>query len=402
MWKERGNFFGLSISLSVTLFLVQISGTAQQSRPLRQTSPAPKAEAGETYPGENYDRLVAAEFVPVIYQGLGEAPRFDYMTRFDFDGDWRGDNNWENAANKQYKLAAYLYYSVIETETHFFIHCAVFHPRDYKGGAGRGEILGEAIRKGIEEAIKRVGKDPTGRAEEVVLAHENDLEGCLIVARKGGTDVKKARVHYVETLAHNQFLKYRTADVPVRVREIIEMEGAHPLLFVEPRGHGISAYRGDSRQLKECSSGVQVYTLGHEAEDPETEKRERVAYGLLPIYSTLWQKAQAGSNETYGEAYDYKTISVPALLSQSPNEYQRLLGQLGSSFRGTVGGENMARPPWGWFDGNEKERPLGEWFFDPAATIKRHFGLGDDFSTVYLHNPFINIFRPKSTQSGGR
>ena len=35
----------------------------------------------------------------------------------------------------------------------------------------------------------------------------------------------------------------------------------------------------------------------------------------------------------------------------------------------------------------------GEWFFDPAGTVKRHFRLGDAFSTTYLHQPFVGIFR---------
>jgi hypothetical protein len=392
-------FFALGLSLIVALLLISFSGHAQQSRHLRQTSSPPKTEAGETYPGEHRDRQVAARFAPIFHQGLGEAPRFDYITRFDFDGDWRGDNNWQNAADKQYKLTAYIYYSVIETQTHFFIHYAAFHPRDYKGGAGRGEILGEALRRGIEEAIKHVGKDPTGRADEIVLAHENDLEGSLVVVRKSGADLRAARLEYVETLAHNRFLKYRTTDATSRVGEKIETEGSSPLLFVEPRGHGIEAYRGDARQLKDCKSGVLIYAIGKGAEDPDARNQERVGYDLLPVYSTIWHKAQeAAANDTYGEAYDYQTITVLALLSKIPTDHSRALGQIGSSFRGKVGGENMARPPWGWFDGAEKERPRGEWFFDPAGTIKRHYNLGENFSTVYTHNPYINIFRPATSQ----
>lgn len=53
----------------------------------------------------------------------------------------------------------------------------------------------------------------------------------------------------------------------------------------------------------------------------------------------------------------------------------------------------MARAPWGWFDGKERGRPLGEWFFDPAATVKRHFRLGSTFSTVYTHAPGLGITR---------
>src|SRR5262245_24661259 len=69
---------------------------------------------------------IAARFAPVFYQALGDKPRSDYVTNFDFDGDWTGDNNWNNAANQKFPLKAFIYYSVAETSTHFFIYYAVF------------------------------------------------------------------------------------------------------------------------------------------------------------------------------------------------------------------------------------------------------------------------------------
>ena len=87
-----------------------------------------------SYPGTDVDYQIAARFAPVFHQALGSSPRFDYITRFDFDGDWRGDNNWANAADTQYPLTATVYFNVSESPTHYFIHYAAFHPRDYKGG----------------------------------------------------------------------------------------------------------------------------------------------------------------------------------------------------------------------------------------------------------------------------
>jgi hypothetical protein len=108
------------------------------------------------------NRDVAMRFAPLFYQALGDKPRSDYLTNFDFDGDWRGDNNWVNSDDSKYSLKAFIYYSVAETTTHYFIHYAVFHPRDYKGGERRGTILSELIREGM----KRGGKyDPTGMGD---------------------------------------------------------------------------------------------------------------------------------------------------------------------------------------------------------------------------------------------
>ena len=59
------------------------------------------ADPATTYSGAAVDYQIAARFAPVFHQALGATPRFDYITRFNFDGDWRGDNNWENASNVQ-------------------------------------------------------------------------------------------------------------------------------------------------------------------------------------------------------------------------------------------------------------------------------------------------------------
>src|SRR6185295_17837760 len=120
------------------------------------------------------DREVAARFAPIFYQALGDKPRSDYITNFDFDGDWRGDNNWEHTDDKSFPLLAYIYYAVSETQTHFFIHYAVFHPRDYKGGERKGLILSEIIREGTKRGAEH---DPTGLMAEAGVAHENDMEG---------------------------------------------------------------------------------------------------------------------------------------------------------------------------------------------------------------------------------
>ncbi|HSW51268.1 MAG TPA: M48 family metallopeptidase, partial [Bryobacteraceae bacterium] len=210
------------------------------------------------------DRDIAARFAPVFHQALGPAPRFDYITNFDFDGDWKGDNNWNNADGRRYPLKAFVYYAVFETRTHFFVHYAAFHPRDYKGGEKRGALLSEAMRAGVGLGGQY---DPTGRSNEAVMAHENDLEGALIVAEKSGEDYNQARLVLVETLAHNNYLKYVPPGSPLSGDPIM-VEGVRPRVFVEPKGHGIESWRDDAAQHKAAEGGFLVYIFGAAAEDP--------------------------------------------------------------------------------------------------------------------------------------
>lgn len=357
-------------------------------------SAATRAKSGTQRANAARDREIAAHFAPVFYQGLGDKKRHDYITNFDFDNDWRGDNNWNNSADERFPLRAFVYYAVSETPTHILVHYAVFHPRDYKGGAGaRGTILSEIIREGV----RRGGRyDPTGLSSEAVLAHENDMEGCLVVAAKAGADFKGSRVMFVETLAHDRFLKYTTepahADGSRRAFDFVRLEAGHAELYVEPKGHGIVAYVGGERQSP--ANGTLVYKFTGRADDPDKSPLNATGYDLLPLYTTIWPRARGGVNQTFGAAYKYGARAFGVAQTQSRAVKRSVnLGTLGSAFRGSMGAPNIARPPWGWFDRNEREQAHGEWFFDPAATIKRHFKLGGDFSVAYTHAPFLSIFR---------
>jgi hypothetical protein len=332
------------------------------------------------------DREVASQFAPVFYQGLGDNPRADFITNFDFDGDWRGDNNWANVENRRFPLRAYVYYAVGETPTHFFVHYALFHPRDYKGGNKGGALLSEAIKEGV----RRGGRyDPTGLSSEAVLAHENDMEGCLVVAAKSGDDAKGARVVYVETLGHDRFQKYAAEGAGASDFKRFESDGQRPLIYVEPKGHGVSAYDEETRERR-----LLVYRYAGRAGDAESAgERGEVGYELLPLYTTLWPRARRGANETFGVAQNFGALNASAYAGGKASTRRVTLGKLGSAFRGKVGAPNAAHPPWGWFDRTERDAPAGSWFFDPAATIKRDFKAGEEFSLAYTHAPFLGVFR---------
>jgi hypothetical protein len=347
------------------------------------------AGAKGSYSGAAEDREIAARFAPIFYQAVGPQRRHDYITNFDFDGDWRGDNNWADVEKRRFPLRAYIYYGVSETTTHFFIHYAVFHPRDYKGGS-RGTLLSELLSEGAKRGGARL--DPTGMAEDAAFAHENDMEGCLVVVAKNGADPARASVSYVETLAHNRFLKYVPDGSSVTGYEPVALEDQRPLLYIEPKGHGIKSY--ETNKKASDRRDILVYKFTGKAGDPDNQSEQTIGYELLPIFETLWPRARSGVNETYGASYDYTSMSVSVAQKTGPAVSRQInLGVLGAAFSGRVGAKNMARPPWGWFDRNERDELTGGWFFDPAQTIKRHFNPPEGFSVAYTHAPFLGLFR---------
>ena len=406
--ERSANISDLVAGMPGTANLPSNSGEFQEVKKLLAALPRPEVEAAKLAaaiaaaaqpPSDaapevrsrnaELDYRIASRFAPILHQALGPSPRFDYITNFDFDDDWRGDNNWNNAENPKFPLKGYVYYSVFETRTHYFIHYAAFHPRDYKGGEKRGAALSQAIRLGVGLGGQY---DPTGRASEAVLAHENDLEGALVVAEKNGPDPENARLTLVETLAHNAYRKYVPpgSSLPGAA---VSVDGVRPHLFIESKGHGIEAWHDDAAQRKFAEKGLLVYSFAGKAEDPDEVRRDTVGYDLISTFDTLWQIGRSGKNDAYGAEHDYGVATVRFLTGTDEAERHIRVGVRGSALNGVVGAANMSRPPWGWFDGQERDRPLGEWFLRPAETAKRRWNLPQSFSTTYTYHPFFGHFR---------
>ncbi|GAB4527776.1 MAG: hypothetical protein Kow0063_03340 [Anaerolineae bacterium] len=280
---------------------------------------------------------MAFHYAPVIHHGV--ATEQDFITAVDFDGDWVGNNNWQNQPEGD--LSAHVYYSVIETETHWFLFYSLFHPRDYTG-------------------------DP---CEESAGCHENDMESIQVVVRKDGTPY--GHLLAVETLAHDHIYLY-PADPSVgrnglRLQREATLEDSHPVVYVETYGHGIF---GKKIIL---SPYVVTYRPGERAEVPEGLKDEDVAYRLVPIYDSLWQhRTEVGPGQAFDQPFDYQGHSLPA------------------AFDGDDYGEDRANTPWGYDQETGEALSRGDWFLDPARALLHHAHVEGEISTTYLYNPFLS------------
>jgi len=268
---------------------------------------------------------LARIFAPVIHQDTANDQ--DYITAFDFDGDWNGGNNWEN--QDDFPLRAVVYWAGLETATHVYLTYAWFHPRDHAKHQRWGSLIG---RSG---------------------AHENDLEGAWLVLRK-----REGRVWPVllETIFHSHFRKY-VLDPTLTPRTGIEFEetrvrfeGLHPVVEVESHGHGVTAWDGDDFP---GGDGV-IYRVGDVAEEPEHDDDRDVSYRLVPIEESLWtRRFSLGEEGTFAKADDFGEM------------------RYGYAFRGYDYGKHKAHAPWGWTDAST-DLPRGTHFFDPARWLLAH------------------------------
>lgn len=311
---------------------------------------------------------LARYYSPVIFQQTNDHHR-DLITRFDFDGNWRGSDNAENVS--RFPLPAHVYYSVVQSRDHYFIGYYFYHPADY---------------------VKLTG--PACGFFNRLDAHENDLEGVQLVVAKGPS--RYGTLLFMETLAHDVFYQLEASDrvrdkreVPGVLEDIdghVELDGdgtgQHPVLYVECLGHGVWGYGLNGKEVKPEDSYV-LYRSGEKAEVPESSNDRDVRYELIDVFHPqegLWaHRAEFGPEGAYAE---------PGSFWDGLDYRQRL----GSVFH-TDEKVAHARPPWGW---KAKGSRRGDWFLAPAYALSRHLsvtGLEGEAST-YAANPYL--------PSGGR
>jgi len=319
---------------------------------------------------------IAARYAPHFYQVVDRRqPRLDYLARFDFDGNWRADDNWANAGNPEIPLPAYVYFSVAETPTHFFIHYICFHPRDWKGNR-----LTNATLQTFKFVARPLVFPRWLGLDFLSLAHENDLEGVLVVVARDSAAGFEGRTVLAETFSHHRFKAYRVQGQEEAFQtggRLVQTVEERPMLFIESQGHGLR----ESLQPKKHQAVVHYRYTGT-AEEPGEDFSLPVGYELLPLYETLWQHALASdrSERTFSKFRLYDQFELADFFaSQEP--------RIGTALRGRKRGRNRAAAPWAWKNNGMR----GQWFFDPARNVaERHHPQGP-FEKEYLFNRFLAV-----------
>ncbi len=318
------------------------------------------AEPASTDP---YRRL-AGHWSPMLAQETWFHPRADYPARFDYDGDWHGDNNWDSLPKGSSQ--AYVYYAAMETRSHWFLVYNIFHPRDYSDRCLAGSC------------------------------HENDNEGLILTVLKDGSEF--GRLQTMETLAHNNLYSYvaddRIRNGAHRIDGRVEIhEGSHPVAFIESGGHGVygsrSTYSRYSLAEDSFSHGTGVtFVFKGAAERPKHAGDRRVSYELLSIRDHWWVRAHPDSgwsSRTFDEFFVYRPVGG------RPGVPFRMIA---GAFLGRKEAPNKARPFWGWFDTLTRKRRIladGQWGLDPAYAVSRNLRFPEPFSLEYVFNPYLGI-----------
>ncbi|MBD2439772.1 hypothetical protein [Nostoc sp. FACHB-110] len=309
------------------------------------------------------DLDLAAYHAPIHYQDTDSTKYSgDYITQFNYDGDWRGTNNWDNLLS--YQLNAHAYYSVAETCTHRFITYSFFHPQDWTDIPFDQE-------------------------------HENDLEGLLAIVRKDSTTFGK--LEGIVTVFHTNFYSYTPAGSPLisgaeNIDGMLTMSSynnsLHPLTTQEAKGHGLRAWPAGNFYGSNNQDGIIYYPSKTNAQVPASGNTRNVQYLLIDVFATsgMWQRqldeASSSTGITFAKWGTFRGDSSSSCGAGTP-----------------TCANDSANAPWGWDDSDDGSVYKGEMALDPAHLVDVYFnGLGN-FDSTYIRNRYIQDLKDRGYNS---
>jgi hypothetical protein len=347
-------------------------------------TPQPCNPDSETYNEPAFYRQLAYRWAPLIMQDTASKWNADFIGRFDFDGNFRGNDNWQNLPSAG--IAPYIYYDVVETSTHWFIHYHTFHPRDW-------------------DDLFFGGCAPFGDC------HENDSENLFMMIQKDGSTYGRFRL--METEAHTSFYQYALANDGVSngtgpdaddldndaergfslfTDSSVGISDPRPAIYIEAKGHGICDWwdnngpycvHPDDQVGTSGNDGVMYYPsqTATPVVPPNPSGGQwynfKYPYQLISVWDDMWVlRSCLGDGKTFDQPFTYPGVS----------------GNFSPSIGGAMDGDDYsadAATAW-WAQAHGNLSP-GDWTMDTARTVLRQLTFSEPVSTTYIYNPYFGI-----------
>ncbi len=362
------------------------SATSTASATATAATPQPCNPDSESYSEPAFYRSLAYRWAPLIFQDTASKWNADYIGKINYDNDWRSNNNWNNLPDAG--IAPYLYYDVLETSTHWFIHYHTFHPRDWDN-----VFFGTC------------GPDPD--------CHENDTEDLMVMVQKDGTTYGRFRV--LETEAHGNFYEYAVANDgvgngvgadaddldndPERGFSLftdtsVGVNDPRPAIYIEAKGHGICDWwdnngpvcaHADDKVGTSGNDGVMYYPSETATPSPPPDPSGgqwynfKSPYNLISLWDDVWVlRSCLGNNMTFDAPFIYPGVAG------NGSAY------IGGAMDGDDYADDAGTAWWAQSDG-DNNLAAGDWTIDPARTVLRQLTFSEAVDVSYQFNPFLGI-----------
>lgn len=241
-------------------------------------------------------RNIVTQWAPVIYQvdrSDGLTAQQNIFTLVNFDRDWRLNNNWYNL--RFYSLERVMYYSLMESDTYYFIGYYQYYPR-------------------------HIGSDE----------HEHDMTGVLLAVKK--TSDGGGRLDMLVTYSNHKWQKWE--------REQVLLEDGNPVLTISAATHEIAA-RGKSNRVL-LTDGIHIITTNEnliKAGDNKVLQRSHAGYRLVPL-TQLWEHCQeigqglVFARWGYFDSYNAVKATAPWVWNYHQNNWLTKPGELIQCLKG--------------------------------------------------------------------
>ncbi len=320
---------------------------------------------------------LARRYAPWILNEVAtDGGRQDLPTRADFDGNLRGDDNWENLA--RFELPPVVYYAVVESTTHWFITWHLFHPRDWS-----------RIDLGLN------------------MTHENDGENLQVVVAKanGRVVLLFTQAHYRGGVYANRDSGFAAGSEEIRgPLDLVDdagrpaTDGTHAVVFVERCGHGIYGLTDRRDEVELGADGAVRFSgrgfvlrpaaAGEEMTEPRLDSLDvwvdatAMPYALASSIATFWPGLDRGCLVGEGGLFDGALrLVTPEVTIDVPRYYEA------DRFSGPLGSDRGISPFAVDFGFGEGE--VGALFFDPARRYARCLTVPRSWSINYVAYPFV-------------
>jgi hypothetical protein len=327
--------------------------------------------------GAEYHEALAATYAPVIYQQI-ERSGIDTFTSFEFDGDDDLTNNLDSA-QRPAPNPGYMYFDVVETDTHFFITYVLY----YAGMEQNPTATAEHDLWGVQVIVEKVPADPLGKLWAVTTLQRSDYKAWAMEESwyDGGTVARGEDI--VARLDATELEGGRR--VPLFVES-----GAHDACMVgRPSGRCRPVTSGDGAPFEEETRGV-VYRPGGVAQRVGDAADDALTYALLPWTEAVWMRRDltAGDGAPFGGTNEY----LPPALDDSGERFRPGVGRF---FPATLAyahdGDSFGELPYTWARDEAFPPDSGLYFVDPAWLAAEKWELPEGASTDYCFNPALGI-----------
>jgi hypothetical protein len=355
---------------------------------------------------------LARAYAPVIYQEVrpgttrNRTNRIDYFTSIDFDGDLVASNNLVNGADRGTSVSAHVYFSVLESDTHYFIEYVLYYPLGVNSPEDEFADSVEHDFAFMTVVVQKLTDDPLGRFVFAEGYGSGQVWGFRLDAYPSDCGAEEQPpCGGIDGVSLGDLDLTLSPDDLEADPDEEDGPGRRYPAYISPATHASCLFGDESpsgtRIENKCrhdtsESGPfdgetvvwsRVLRVGDEASEwvtGEVDSNE-MTYTLSSFVDLFW--AMRGVDDLYSGSRTYsppdggagRPVSTPASLASSDE----------------IEATQTRRQPFQVVtdvgracDGCSR---TGVWFIDPIWEMSGHYDFDHDFATDYCFNPYLGI-----------